>query len=99
MAALSLGKGEPRTTLHEQQVVAHTHVGGQADRTGWSPHGGCSHHLTRHRAAAASPCLQDFLKCVAVGRGMPLEEVRQLAKGRVYTGRQALEVRGAALLG
>ena len=36
---------------------------------------------------------QDFLTCVAEGRKMRLEDVRQLAKGRVYTGRQALEVR------
>ncbi|KAI8464184.1 MAG: peptidase family S49-domain-containing protein [Monoraphidium minutum] len=33
----------------------------------------------------------DFLKRVAVGRAIPLERVRALAKGRVYTGRQALE--------
>lgn len=36
---------------------------------------------------------QDFLSRVAAGRGKSVEEVRAIAKGRVYTGRQALEVR------
>ena len=31
-----------------------------------------------------------FLERVAEGRGKPLEEVRALAKGRVWTGQQAL---------
>jgi len=34
----------------------------------------------------------DFMGVVAKGRRMGLEEVRGLAKGRVYTGQQALEV-------
>lgn len=37
---------------------------------------------------------QDFLARVAAGRKMSVEEVRQLAKGRVYSGRQAKEVGG-----
>jgi hypothetical protein len=43
-----------------------------------------------------------FLEVVAKGRGMTVEHVRQLAKGRVYSGRQALEVgarEGAAARG
>jgi protease-4 len=34
---------------------------------------------------------QDFLGLVAEGRGMPKEQVRELAKGRVWTGAQAHE--------
>jgi len=34
-----------------------------------------------------------FLKAVADGRGMPAEQVRPLADGRIYTGRQALEAK------
>jgi hypothetical protein len=36
----------------------------------------------------------DFMGVVAKGRRMGLEAVRALAKGRVYTGQQALEVGG-----
>jgi protease-4 len=35
---------------------------------------------------------EDFLKSVAEGRGMEVDELRELAEGRVYTGTQALEV-------
>ncbi len=35
---------------------------------------------------------EQFVGVVAEGRGMPREEVRKLADGRVYTGRQALEL-------
>ncbi|MDN5347003.1 MAG: protease [Clostridia bacterium] len=35
---------------------------------------------------------QQFLQVVAEGRGLPLEKVRQLADGRIYTGRQAKEL-------
>lgn len=35
---------------------------------------------------------QQFLEVVAKGRNMDIEQVRQLADGRVYTGRQALEL-------
>lgn len=34
----------------------------------------------------------DFVAVVAEGRGMPVERVRELADGRVYSGRQALEL-------
>lgn len=34
----------------------------------------------------------DFVRVVAEGRGMPEERVRELADGRVYSGRQALEL-------
>ena len=34
-----------------------------------------------------------FVKAVAEGRKLPLEDVRKLADGRVYTGEQALELR------
>ena len=35
---------------------------------------------------------QQFLEVVANGRKMDMDKVRQLADGRVYTGRQALEL-------
>ena len=35
----------------------------------------------------------DFMGKVAAGRGMGMDRVRALAKGQVYTGQQALEVR------
>ena len=35
---------------------------------------------------------EDFVQVVADGRGMSLETVRELADGRIYTGRQALAV-------
>ncbi len=34
----------------------------------------------------------DFTSRVAEGRGMPLERVQEIAKGRVWTGRQGLEL-------
>jgi protease-4 len=34
----------------------------------------------------------DFVKKVAAGRNIPLEKVEQLAKGRVYTGSEALKL-------
>jgi protease-4 len=36
---------------------------------------------------------QQFIEAVAQGRNLPLEEVRQAADGRIYTGRQAKELR------
>jgi protease-4 len=35
---------------------------------------------------------QDFTEKVAEGRGMPLEEVREVAKGRIWSGTDALEI-------
>lgn len=35
---------------------------------------------------------EDFTQKVAEGRGLPIERVREIAKGRVWTGRQALEI-------
>jgi len=35
---------------------------------------------------------QAFVERVAFGRGLPIEKVRELAKGRVYTGEQALKI-------
>ena len=35
---------------------------------------------------------EGFVEIVAQARGLPLEDVRELADGRVYTGRQALEL-------
>jgi protease-4 len=35
---------------------------------------------------------EEFVQIVADGREMPIEEVRQLADGSIYTGRQALEL-------
>lgn len=35
---------------------------------------------------------EDFIRVVADGRGMSVEVVRELADGRIYTGRQALDV-------
>lgn len=34
----------------------------------------------------------DFVKVIANGRGMPEEQVRQIADGRIYDGRQAKEI-------
>jgi protease-4 len=36
---------------------------------------------------------QQFIEAVALGRKLPLDEVRQAADGRIYTGRQAKELR------
>jgi protease-4 len=36
---------------------------------------------------------QQFVEAVAQGRNLPLDEVRQVADGRVYTGRQARDLR------
>lgn len=37
-------------------------------------------------------CYEQFIGLLAEGRGLPLDEVRKLADGRVYTGAQALEL-------
>jgi protease-4 len=36
---------------------------------------------------------QQFIEAVAQGRNLPLDEVRQAADGRIYTGRQAIDLR------
>jgi protease IV len=36
---------------------------------------------------------QQFIEAVAQGRNLPLDEVRQAADGRIYTGRQARDLR------
>jgi len=36
---------------------------------------------------------EQFIKAVAEGRGLPLERVRQIADGRIFTGSQAFEIR------
>ena len=36
---------------------------------------------------------QQFIEAVAQGRNLPLDEVRQVADGRIYTGRQAKDLR------
>lgn len=35
---------------------------------------------------------EEFLKVISEGRNMPIEEVRKIADGRIYDGRQALEL-------
>jgi hypothetical protein len=81
--ALPLADGRPAFNLHLQTLVP-------------------SHPALRHPRLPPHTTLvperrprpQDFLSCVAEGRRMSVDAVRQLAKGRVYTGRQAMEVRG-----
>jgi protease-4 len=55
-----------------------------------------SRHLTEEELAMAEEAIgifyDGFLEKVADGRNMPIERVRELAEGRVYTGTQALEV-------
>ena len=41
--------------------------------------------------ASMDLCYSDFKKKVAAGRGLTLEQVEEIAKGRVWTGAQALE--------
>ncbi|MFC1512041.1 signal peptide peptidase SppA [Candidatus Latescibacterota bacterium] len=56
--------------------------------------GSTARGLTEHERAYLDEVLEDmfdqFLGVVASGRGMSLEEVRNLADGRVFTGRQAV---------
>ncbi len=42
---------------------------------------------------------EQFIEVVAVERGLPLNEVRKMADGRVFTGRQAMEMNLVDLLG
>ena len=49
--------------------------------------------------AIVNETYEGFLKIVAEGRGLPVEEVRALADGRVFTGSQALELKLVDALG
>jgi protease-4 len=53
-------------------------------------------HLTEQELEMADELMEwfyeDFVEDVAEGRGMTTDEVKELAGGRVYTGRQALEI-------
>lgn len=49
--------------------------------------------LTLQVDGQISATYDDFLSVVAKGRGLSREAVRQVAKGRVWSGSQAMEVR------
>ncbi len=42
---------------------------------------------------------EQFIEAVAAGRGLPVEEVRSIADGRIFTGRQALQLKLVDQLG
>jgi len=45
-----------------------------------------------HLQSVIDDTYEQFIEAVALGRGMDIEEVRRLADGRIFTGRQALAV-------
>jgi len=45
-----------------------------------------------HLQSVIDDTYEQFIEAVALGRGMEIEEIRPLADGRIYTGRQALAV-------
>lgn len=56
---------------------------------------GTHRHITEEERAMADELIgwfyEEFLQKVADGRGLPIETVREVAEGRVYTGNQAIE--------
>jgi protease-4 len=52
-----------------------------------------------HLQSVIDDTYEQFLEAVADGRGMDIEQVRSLADGRIYTGRQALDVNLVDVLG
>ncbi|MBU2530312.1 MAG: S49 family peptidase, partial [Elusimicrobia bacterium] len=59
--------------------------------------------MTQEEKAILQSMIDDsysqFLEAISKGRNMPLEVIKPLADGRVYTGRQAYEVKLVDVLG
>jgi protease-4 len=58
----------------------------------WSPRIDYDEDSWARFEAALDRIYTDFTNRVAIGREMPLEDVQQIAKGRIWTGQQAIEL-------
>ena len=64
-----------------------------------SPYRGPSEEEIRHWQGIVDEAYEQFVEVVAQGRNLSLDEARDLADGRVYTGQQALDVGLVDVLG
>jgi protease-4 len=78
--------------LYNKLGVTFDHVATDSNATMWSPSMEYSKEQWGHIDSSLDIIYSDFVKKVAAGRNIPLEKVEQLAKGRVYTGSEALKL-------
>lgn len=69
-----------------------TPIGRGANAGMWSPNTPFSESQEARLNASLDSTYAAFTQGVAAGRNLPLDKVKQIAKGRVYTGRQAKEL-------
>jgi protease-4 len=78
--------------LFNKLGVTFDHVATDSNATMWSSSMEYSKEQWAHIDRSLNIIYSDFVKKVASGRNLPLEKVEQLAKGRVYTGSEALKL-------
>jgi protease IV len=78
--------------LFNKLGVTFDHVATDSNATMWSSSMEYSKEQWGHIDRSLDIIYNDFVKKVASGRNLPLEKVEQVAKGRVYTGSEALKL-------
>ncbi len=72
--------------------VTTSHVSTSPNATIWSPTSKFTEEQWEYIEQSLDTVYHDFVSKVASGRKLPLEKVHQIAKGRVYTGDEALKL-------
>ena len=78
--------------LYNKLGVTTSHVSTSPNATIWSPISKFTEEQWKYIERSLDTMYQDFVSKVASGRKLPLEKVLELAKGRVYTGDEALRL-------
>lgn len=78
--------------LYNKLGVTTSHVSTSPNATIWSPTSKFTEEQWKYIEQSLDTVYHDFVSKVASGRNLPLEKVQQIAKGRIYTGDEALKL-------
>lgn len=78
--------------LYNKLGVTTSHVSTSPNATIWSPTSKFTEDQWKYIEQSLDTVYHDFVSKVASGRKLPLEKVQEIAKGRIYTGDEALKL-------
>jgi protease-4 len=92
-ASIGVYGGKMLTTgFWDKLGITHEGVASNPGATQWSSHVDYDEAGLERRDAGLDRIYEDFTSKVAEGRGLELERVREIAKGRIWTGEDAVEI-------
>jgi protease-4 len=78
--------------LYSKLGITTSHVSTSPNATIWSPISKFTEEQWKYIEQSLDTVYHDFVSKVAAGRKLPLEKVQEIAKGRIYTGDEALKL-------